>query len=149
MKQRRSGLTEWQGRLNVLGEMGSRGEQVSGSCRWLMTRGPEEVKRTWYEHFSRVLNIPSQYNQAVLNKMTSLALALKLDHPPTLEELIAPLSRLKRGKVGGRTGILPELVLYEGPELLERLLLLMDDIWRGGEVVKDWQHARERQSQEV
>ena len=69
-----------------------------------MTRGPEEVKRTWYKHFSHVLNIPSQYQQAVLDKMTSLPLALELDHPPTLEELIAALSRLKRGKAGGRMG---------------------------------------------
>ena len=106
-----------------------------------MTRGPEEVKKTWHEHFSRVLNIPSQYHQAVLDEMTSLPPALELDHPPTLEELIAALSRLKRGKAGGRTGILPDLVLYGGPEFQERLLLLMDDIWRGGTVVKDWRDA--------
>ena len=106
-----------------------------------MTREPEEVKKTWHEHFSHVLNIPSQYHQAVLDEMISLPPALVLDHPPTLEELIAALSRLKRGKAGGRTGILPELVLYGGPELQERLLLLMDDIWRGGTVVKDWWDA--------
>jgi len=106
-----------------------------------MTRGPEEVEKTWHEHFSRVLNTPSQGHQAVLDEMTSLPPALELDHPPTLEELIATLSRLKRGKTRGRTGVLPELVLYGGPELQERLLLLVGDIWRGGTVVRDWRDA--------
>ena len=106
-----------------------------------MTRGPEEVKRTWYEHFSHVLNIPSHYQESVLDEMTSLPPALELDHPPTFEELITALSRLKRGKAGGRTGILPELVLYGGSDLLERLLVMMDDVWREEEVVKDWRDA--------
>ena len=43
--------------------------------------------------------------------------------------------------MGGRTGILPELLLCGGPELHERVLLLMEDIWRRGKVVKDWQDA--------
>ena len=52
------------------------------------------------------------------------------------------MSKLKRGKAGGRTGILPELLLHGGAELQDRLLLLMDDVWKRGKVVKDWQHAR-------
>ena len=68
--------------------------------------------------------------------MHSLPPALELDHPPTLEEA---LRRLKRGKAGGRTGILPELLLYGGPELQDRLFLLMEDVWRRGKVANDWQ----------
>ena len=38
-------------------------------------------------------------------------------------------------------GILPELLLYGGAELQDRLLLLMEDVWKKGKVVKDWQDA--------
>ena len=103
-----------------------------------MTSGPEEMKATWHEHFSRVLNIPSQYCQKALDAMPSLYPDMELDHPPTFEELMEALSKLKRGKAGGTTGILPELLLYGGAELQDRLLLLMEDIWEKGKVVKDW-----------
>ena len=102
-----------------------------------MTSGPEEVKVTWHEHFSRVLNITNQYRQEVLDDMPSLPPVLELDHPPTFEEMMGALSKLKRGKAGGRTGLLPELLLYGGTELQDRLLLLMEDIWKGGVVVRD------------
>jgi len=32
-------------------------------------------------------------------------------------------------------------LLYDGPELHSRLLQLMQDIWRDGEVVTDWKDA--------
>ena len=86
-------------------------------------------------------NIPSQYHQMVLDGMHSLPPALELDHPPTYDELIDALSKLKRGKAGGKTGILPELLLSGGPDLYDRLLLLIADVWKRGKVVKDWQDA--------
>ena len=33
------------------------------------------------------------------------------------------------------------MLLYGGPELQDRLLLLMEDVWRRGKAVKDWQDA--------
>ena len=67
---------------------------------------------------------------------------MKLDRPlPASEELMEALSKVKRGKAGGRTGILQELLLYGGAELQDRLLLLMEDVWKEGKVVKGWQDA--------
>ncbi len=57
------------------------------------------------------------------------------------EELITALSKLKNGKAGGKTGILPELVSCGGACLMDRLLVLMQDVWREGEVVGDWKDA--------
>ena len=73
--------------------------------------------------------------------MPSLPPVMELDHHPTSEELGEEMSKLKRGKAGGRTGILLELLLHGGAELQDRLLLLMDDVWKRGKVVKDWQDA--------
>ena len=49
----------------------------------------------------------------------------ELDSLPTLDEL---LRRLNAGKVGGKTGILLELLKYGGTELQDRLLHLMQDV---------------------
>ena len=103
--------------------------------------GPEEVKATWHQHFTKVLNIPSEYHQDVPDDMPSLPPVMELNHHSTSEKLGEAMSKLKRGKAGGRTGILPELLLYGGAELQDRLLLLMDDVWKRGKVVKDWQDA--------
>ena len=45
------------------------------------------------------------------------------------------------GKAGGRTGILPELILCGGPVLQHRLLVLMRKMWTAGSVVKDLRDA--------
>ena len=39
------------------------------------------------------------------------------------------------------SGILPEMVLCGGPVLIERLLVLMQTVWREGCVYKDWRDA--------
>ena len=36
---------------------------------------------------------------------------------------------MKKGKAGGKTEILPELLLYGGAELRDRLLQLLQDVW--------------------
>ena len=47
---------------------------------------------------------------------------------------------MKRRKAGGKTGILPELVFFGGAILWDRLLELMQVMWRKGEVVADWKN---------
>ena len=52
------------------------------------------------------------------------------------------MSKLKRVKAGGNSGILPELLLYYGgADLSDRLLMLMQDIWKIGAAFKDWREA--------
>ena len=65
----------------------------------------------------------------------------ELDSPPTDEELLQALNKLKKGKAGGKSGILPELILCGGCELEDRILRIMEKIWEGGCVVDDWKDA--------
>lgn len=58
-----------------------------------------------------------------------------------MEELSLSLSRLRKGKAGGKTGVLPELLLYVSVELRIRLLQVMQDVWEVGAVVDDWKDA--------
>lgn len=58
------------------------------------------------------------------------------------EELETVLSKMKRRKAGGKTGIpSPELVLFGGTILWDRMLELMKVMWREGEIVADWKDA--------
>ena len=95
----------------------------------------------WYQHFSRVLNIPSSYSHNVIRELPTLPPDLEQDDPPSMEELVHAMNKMKRGKAGGRTGILPELLLTGGAELLERMHKVVESVWAEGEAVDDWKHA--------
>ena len=92
-----------------------------------LTKGPGEVLERWYQHFRKVLNVQSVYDEEVIAAMPVLEPMLHLDNPPSMEELEATLSRLKPRKAGGLSGILPELILCGGPILYDKLLTLMKE----------------------
>ena len=91
----------------------------------VLTSGPDEVKTMWPQHFSQVLDIPSSFAPDVIEEQPTLDPVLELDGPPSMEELICALGKLKMGKAGGRTGILPELLIAGGIELFERMHKVM------------------------
>ena len=71
-------------------------------------------------------------------EMSTLQLVMELDSPPSEEELFEALCKMKIKKAGGKSGILPELVIHGGPELWGRILKLMEQVWKEGEVVSAW-----------
>ena len=107
-----------------------------------VTRSPEEVKQRWHDHFNDVLNVPSQCRQETIDEIPSHPTEWELDDPPTCEELTVALSKLKRGKAGGKTGIMPQLIVHcTGAELTDRLLQLTQCVWQEGTVVEDGRDA--------
>ena len=70
--------------------------------------------------------------------MTSHPPHLELDDSLTLDGLLGSLGLIKKGKAGGKMGILPEMLLHGGEELCHRLLQLMRDVWEAGTVIQDW-----------
>ena len=66
---------------------------------------------------------------------------LDLDMPPTEEELMRALTKLKMRKAGGKSGVLPELIPHGGVDLWDRILEVMQKVWEEGKVVRDWQDA--------
>ena len=50
------------------------------------------------------------------------------DDLPASDELVAAMEKIRWGKAGWRTGILPELILCAGPEFQCRLLVLMREV---------------------
>ena len=51
------------------------------------------------------------------------------------------LTKLKMRKAGGKSGVLPELILHGGVDLWDRMLEVMQKVWEEGKVVRDWQDA--------
>ena len=84
-----------------------------------------------------MLNIPSSFVPDVIEEQPTLDPVLELDGPPSMEELICALGKLKVVKASGRTGILPELLIAGGTELFERMHKVVVSVWEKGEVVND------------
>ena len=74
----------------------------------------------WLQHFKKVLNIWSIYDEVCWMPSP----LLHLDDLPTMAELEDAMSRLKARKAWSLSGILPEIVLCGGSVLIERLLVL-------------------------
>ena len=106
-----------------------------------LTASPEEVTARWHGHFTKILNIPSEYKDEVIDEIQQLPTKSHLDEPPTEEEIESALAKLKNGKASGKTGILPEMVKYGGAELGDRILDLIKVVWEEETVVKDWKDA--------
>ena len=62
---------------------------------------------------------------------------------PSSEELKEAISKIKNGKAGGSSGILPEMVKVacQDPDFLDLLLDLVHTAWREKCVPKDWADA--------
>ena len=106
-----------------------------------LSNGLEELQACWRNHFMKILNVPSEYRDEVIDGMVQQPVRWEFDGPPTDDELIAALQKLRRRKAGGSSGILPEMILSGGAELWDRLLQLMEKIWEEQTVVQDWKDA--------
>ena len=106
-----------------------------------LSQGPEEVRARWHQHFVKILNIPCAFNDEVIDTLPLLPPHFDLDMPPTEEELMQALTKLKMRKAGGKSDVLPELIHHGGVDLWDRMLEVMQKVWEEGKVVRDWQDA--------
>ena len=113
-KVKKDGRTRWDSIRKL--QMAHIGRRPSRSTAVLkengeLTKNPEEVISRWYRHFSNILNITSEYCEAVADNLPPQPIRLDLDDPPTDEELEYAFNKLKHGKSVGKTGIPSELVV--------------------------------------
>ena len=50
------------------------------------------------------------------------------------------LTKMKMRKAGGKSGVLPELILRSGVDMWDKMLEVMQ-VWEEDKVVRDWQDA--------
>ena len=101
---------------------------------------PEAQQQRWRRHFSEILNLQSEFSLDELELVRQRPVRVDLTEPPSEEELERAIGKLRSGKAGGESGILPEMVkavCYE-EAFMSSVLKLTEDVWRRGEVPSDW-----------
>ena len=101
---------------------------------------PKVQQQRWRRHFCQILNLQSEFDVEELTKVRQRQVHTDMAEPPSEEELESALGKLKNGRAGGESGILPEMLkaACEGKEVLELLLELAKDVWRERKVPSDW-----------
>ena len=94
----------------------------------------------WQRHFTEVLNVRSKFEGEESPKIRQHLVRQELNE---ISELTNALKKLKNGKAGGSSGILPEMVKVGGcrRECLEMLLGLIHTVWEEQHVSRDWTDA--------
>jgi len=104
---------------------------------------PQQQKERWQRHFSKILNIQSQFDEEEIKKARQQPLRANLEEPPSEEELLIAIRKLKSGKAAGQSGILPEMVKAAScdNDVLNLLLDLVHTVWKEERVPRDWVNA--------
>ncbi|KAI8515766.1 hypothetical protein Bbelb_065790 [Branchiostoma belcheri] len=104
---------------------------------------PEQQLDRWREHFCNLLNRPPPPPSPQLESLVAEASeddSISAD-PPTQEEVLEAIGKLKPGRAAGVDGIPPELLLKGGPAVAAQLHVLITAIWRTETVPMDWLHG--------
>ena len=62
-------------------------------------------QQQWRRHFTRILNIQSQFNEAEIMRARQRPVRHHLTEAPTMDELTDAIGKLKNGKAGGASRI--------------------------------------------
>ncbi|BHF59924.1 hypothetical protein SprV_0100288500 [Sparganum proliferum] len=102
---------------------------VDGST--LLTEKTQILQR-WAEHFRGVLNRPSAISDAAIDRLPQVETNADLDLPPSLQETIRAVQQLSSGKAPGSDAIPAEVYKHGGPQLMDHLTALFQEMWRQG-----------------
>ncbi|BHF64176.1 hypothetical protein SprV_0200717500 [Sparganum proliferum] len=95
----------------------------------------------WAEHFRCIVNRPSGISDAAIARLPQLETNADLDLPSSLHETIRAVQQLSSGKASGSDAIPAEVYKHGGPQLMDHLTALLQEMWRQGEVPQDFKDA--------
>nr|VZI51388.1 unnamed protein product [Spirometra erinaceieuropaei] len=113
---------------------------LSADGSTLLTEKTQILPR-WTEHFRGVLNRPSAISDAAIARFLQVETNADLDLPPSLQETIRAVQQLSSGKAPGADAIPSEVYKHGGPQLMDHLTALFQEMWRQGEVPQDSKDA--------
>nr|VZH90164.1 unnamed protein product [Spirometra erinaceieuropaei] len=113
---------------------------LSADGNTLLTEKTQILQR-WAEHFQGVLNRPSVISDAAIERLPQVKTNVDLDFPPSLQETIRAVQQLSSGKAQGSDAIPAEVYKHGGPQLMDQLTALFQEMWRQGEVPQDFKDA--------
>ena len=103
--------------------------------------GHDSTLQRWYQHFNSVLNVHSSYDVHVVDAVEEYPTRSELADPPTAEEVVEAMGKLKEGKAGGKNGILPEMVRGCGEMMMDYTLDMFRTVWMEERVPQEWRDA--------
>ncbi|BHF75643.1 hypothetical protein SprV_0501873900 [Sparganum proliferum] len=113
---------------------------LSADGSTLLTEKTQILQR-WAEHFRGVLNRPSAISDVAIDRLPQVETNADLDLPPSLQETIRAVQQLSSGKAPGSDAIPAEVYKHGGPQLMDHLTALFQEMWRQGEVPQDFKDA--------
>ncbi|BHF63068.1 hypothetical protein SprV_0200605800 [Sparganum proliferum] len=113
---------------------------LSADGSTLLTEKTQILQR-WAEHFRGVLNRPSTISDAAIDRLPQVETNADLDLPPSLQETIRAVQQLSSGKAPGSDAIPAEVYKHGGPQLMDHLTALFQEMWRQGEFPQDFKDA--------
>ncbi|BHF82406.1 hypothetical protein SprV_0802554400 [Sparganum proliferum] len=103
------------------------GGLLSDDGNTLLTEKTQILQR-WAEHFRDVLNRPSTISDAVIARLPQVETNVDVDLPPSLQETIRAVQQLSSGKVPGSDAIPAEVYKHGGPQLMDHLTALFQEM---------------------
>nr|VZI26919.1 unnamed protein product [Spirometra erinaceieuropaei] len=100
-----------------------------------------QILQRWAEHFRGVLNRPSVISDAAIERLPQVETNVDLELPPSLQETIRAVQQLSSGKAPGSDAIPAEVYKHGGPQLMDHLTALFQEMWRQGENPQDFKDA--------
>nr|VZI24094.1 unnamed protein product [Spirometra erinaceieuropaei] len=113
---------------------------LSADGSTLLTEKTQILQR-WAEHFRGVLNRPSVISEAAIERLPQVETNADLDLPPSLQETIRAVQQLSSGKAPRSDAIPAEVYKHGGPQLMDHLTALFQEMWRQGEVPQNFKDA--------
>jgi hypothetical protein len=103
---------------------------------------PDSIRARWVDHFSGLLNVPSEVDMSVLDRLEQRPVVHALDAPISMAEVVKACQQQKNSKAPGGDGIPADVWKYGPEELQGQLLLVLNQAWREGAVPQAWKDAR-------
>nr|VZI41161.1 unnamed protein product [Spirometra erinaceieuropaei] len=100
-----------------------------------------QILQRWAEHFRGVLNSFSAISDAAIERLPQVETNADLDLPPSLQETIRAVQQLSSGKAPGSDAIPAKVYKHGGPQLMDHLTALFQEMWRQGGVPQDFKDA--------
>ena len=88
-----------------------------------------------------MLNIRSSFLADAVDEVLNHPVDDSLDDPPSENEVLEALMKIKCDKAGEKNGVLPELLKCCSGSLLDQLVELFQMVWKEGSVPQEWKDA--------
>ncbi|PZC80141.1 hypothetical protein B5X24_HaOG215363 [Helicoverpa armigera] len=101
-----------------------------------------DVIMRWAEHFNDILNPDAlRADLSYISNLQDLPVCQQLEDPPSFEEFVVAVKRLKNLKTPGLDQLPSEVYKYSGKNIIRRLFHLVSRVWETEEVPQDWKDA--------